>query len=137
MQTVLDIVFTFPRPAVPESKCRVRIFHENGGRPVVVTSHIPGSSGTSMTNVSEQVATELLRRFPECFGLTYCENFARLGIEPIWIEYYPKGCLDPDFEELIRSVTYCFKDGIFTNPHWTLTTLEDIKRQLSNGLSLE
>ncbi len=90
-----------------------------------------------MTNVSEQVATELLRRFPECFGLTYSENFAISGIEPIWIEYYPEKCMTDHFEDLIRSVTYCFEDGIFTNPRWTLVSLEDIKRQLSHGLSLE
>lgn len=137
MQILLDIIFAFPWPSVPGSKCRVRIFQTEGERPVVVASHIRGSSGTSMSNASEEVATELLHRFPECFGLACGANFADSSIEPIWIEYYPEGCLDSEFEALVHTVTYRYACNIFINPCWTLTTLDDVQIQLLHGLILD
>jgi|SRR5215204_346879 len=58
-------------------KCRIRIFQENGHKPVVICSQLPDNNNTSATNMAEYLAADVI----EGHGLS----------TPLaWIEHYPK-----------------------------------------------
>ena len=53
---------------VPEAVCWVRVFEEDGQTPVIVMSEIPHNVSTSITNMAELLAPELIQRhFPHRF----------------------------------------------------------------------
>jgi hypothetical protein len=43
--------------------CRIRIFEEEGQTPVVICSELPANDNTSVTNMAEYLAAEILARF--------------------------------------------------------------------------
>jgi hypothetical protein len=57
-------------------KCRIRIYQEEGQSPVVICSQLPDNPNTSVTNMAEYLAAEVIQ-----------EN--SLQIPLTWIEYYP------------------------------------------------
>jgi hypothetical protein len=63
-------------------RCRVVVFEPEGQRPAIVVSELADNPGTSVTNMAEVLAAELIaRHFPERVG------------EPdgvVWIERYPR-----------------------------------------------
>lgn len=65
-----------------ESRCRIRIYDPTpAGVPVVIATELDDNPGTSITNLAEQLAAEVLvRHLPH-----------RDGAEPplLWIEHYP------------------------------------------------
>jgi hypothetical protein len=65
----------------PEAICRLRIFQEPGRTPVVVCSELDENPSTSVTNMAEILAAEVIAQyFPTRFE----------ELEPvIWIEHYP------------------------------------------------
>lgn len=116
VQKVVDTVFVFPSPAVRGSKCRIRIFVEEDTQTVVIASQIPESAGTSITNMFEEVATEVWRASSEHFS----SIDLRSSSEPIWVQHYPAGSLHLENEELLHLVTFDQdRSGMFTHPHWT------------------
>jgi hypothetical protein len=58
-------------------KCRIRIYQEDGRAPVVVCSQLPDNHNTSVTNMVEYLAAEVI----EVHGLT---------TPLIWLEHYPE-----------------------------------------------
>ncbi len=58
-------------------KCRIRIYREDGESPVVVCSQLPDNDNTSVTNMAEYLAAEVIREH----GL----------LTPLaWVEHYPE-----------------------------------------------
>lgn len=126
MQKVLDTVFDFPLPSPPGSKCRLRIFCEEGGQTVVIASQIPGNRGISITNAIEEVATKVVRVYLECFS--------SLNREPIWVQHYPPGSLSLEKEDLVHLVTFNQLAGILTKPRWTRVTEDHAEASFFYGL---
>jgi len=73
--------------------CRVRVFEPAGRLPVIMVTELPENPNTSVTNIAEFLAAELLERhFPERVGMA----------EPIaMIEHYPpRGNAGDDFDRV-------------------------------------
>ncbi len=62
--------------------CRIRIYEQTGATPVVIASELAENTGTSITNMEEYLAAEIIsHHFPERFETE----------EPvIWVEQYPR-----------------------------------------------
>jgi hypothetical protein len=58
-------------------KCRIRIYQEDGHTPVVICSQPPDNENTSVTNIVEYLAAEII-------------NEHGLPTPLIWIEHYPE-----------------------------------------------
>ena len=58
-------------------KCRIRIYREDGQYPVVICSQLPDNYNTSVTNMAEYLAADVIRRHD-------------LHAPLIWIEHYPE-----------------------------------------------
>jgi hypothetical protein len=58
-------------------KCRIRIYREDGRAPIVICSQLPGNDNTSITNMAEYLAAEII----EEHGL-----FTPF----VWVEHYPE-----------------------------------------------
>ena len=58
-------------------RCRIRIYREEGEPPVIVCSQPADNSNTSVTNMAEYLAAEVIK------GHT-------LSMPLIWIEHYPE-----------------------------------------------
>ena len=43
-------------------KCRIRIYREDGQAPVVICSQLPDNDNTSITNMAEYLAAEVIRK---------------------------------------------------------------------------
>jgi hypothetical protein len=80
MALQLDSKHVYRGYSAPGAVCRIRIFDGVGGIPVVIASELDENNNTSITNLAEYVAAEVL--------LEYLSQ--RIGQdEPfIWIEHY-------------------------------------------------
>jgi hypothetical protein len=58
-------------------KCRIRIYREDGCDPVVICSQLPDNDNTSVTNMAEYLAAEVIEEHELATPLT-------------WIEHYPE-----------------------------------------------
>jgi hypothetical protein len=58
-------------------RCRIRIYQEEGQFPVVVCSQLPDNDNTSVTNMAEYLAAEVIGEHSLATPLT-------------WIEHYPE-----------------------------------------------
>jgi hypothetical protein len=58
-------------------KCRIRIYREDGHPPVVICSQLPDNDNTSVTNMAEFLAAEIIEEHSLPTPLN-------------WIEYYPE-----------------------------------------------
>ena len=58
-------------------KCRIRIHREDGHEPVVICSQLPDNGNTSVTNMAEYLAAEVIEEHGFSTPLT-------------WIEHYPE-----------------------------------------------
>jgi hypothetical protein len=58
-------------------KCRIRIFREEGQSPVVVCSQLPDNDNTSVTNMAEYLAAEVIEK-------------QVLPTPLVWVEHYPE-----------------------------------------------
>ena len=75
--------------------CRIRIYQREGALPVVVATELPNNPNTSITNMSERLAADVLRdHLPHRTGLDQ-QPF-------VWIEHYP----EDGFPERLSIVTY-------------------------------
>ena len=57
-------------------KCRIRIYRTHGDEPVVICSQLPENKNTSVTNMAEYLAAEVIEEHG-------------LATPLIWIEHYP------------------------------------------------
>jgi hypothetical protein len=58
-------------------KCRIRIYLEDGQATVVICSQLPDNDNTSVTNMAEYLAAEVLAEH-------------RLPTPLVWVEHYPE-----------------------------------------------
>ena len=58
-------------------KCRIRIYREDGQAPVVICSQLPDNDNTSVTNMAEYLAAEVIEGHS-------------LPVPVTWIEHYPE-----------------------------------------------
>jgi hypothetical protein len=58
-------------------RCRIRIYQEDGRAPVVICSQPPDNDNTSVTNMAEYLAAEVVREH-------------KLPTPLVWIEHYPE-----------------------------------------------
>ncbi len=58
-------------------KCRIRIFQEEGRDPVIICSQLPDNENTSVTNMAEYLAAEVIEEHS-------------LPTPRVWIEHYPE-----------------------------------------------
>jgi hypothetical protein len=58
-------------------RCRMRIYHEDGRAPVVICTQLPDNPNTSVTNMAEYLAAEVIEE--------HC-----LPTPLTWIEHYPE-----------------------------------------------
>jgi hypothetical protein len=58
-------------------KCRIRIYRENGRAPVVICSQLPDNENTSVTNMAEYLAAEVIEK-------------RDLPSPLVWVEHYPE-----------------------------------------------
>lgn len=85
--------------------CRIRVYERSNNAPVVIASELPENPGTSITNMCEFLAAEVIaKHLPAVFESTDPEPV-------IWIEQYPR---DPHNTKLPE-----FTKATFTNytPH--------------------
>ena len=70
-------------------KCRIRIYQEQGVSPVVICSQLPENKNTSVTNMAEYLAAEVIEEHGLATPLT-------------WIEHYPEHEGKPGEYSLVR-----------------------------------
>jgi len=58
-------------------KCRIRIYQEDGRAPVVICSQLPDNDNTSVTNLAEYLAAEVIEQHG-------------LPTPLVWVEHYPE-----------------------------------------------
>lgn len=87
--------------------CRVRVFEPPGRAPVIMVTELPENRNTSVTNLAEYLAAELLERhFPERVGLP----------EPVvWIEHYPPRGKDGDDFDRVEFADWRPRNERFNN----------------------
>ena len=57
-------------------RCRIRIYREDGQVPAVMCLQLPDNDNTSVTNMAEYLAVEVIEGY-------------RLPTPLVWVEYYP------------------------------------------------
>ncbi len=68
--------------------CRIRVYERHGCRPVVLATELPENENTSITNLAEQVAAEVM-------------SYYLGGRRPVWIEHYPVRRFRPETFHLV------------------------------------
>ena len=127
MIKVIDTKFAFPKPSVPGSFCRLRIYQQSDGLSVVLMSQIPGSRGRSITNAIEEVATQVMRDYQEYLSLP--------AQEVIWVQHYPPGSLSLETDDRVHLVMFDRStSGFLTNPCWTHVTKDHTEASILLGL---
>ena len=111
MIKVIDTKFAFPKPSLPGSFCRLRIYQQSDGLSVVLISQIPDQGRTSLTNAVEEIATAVIRHYKEDLG--------KGKQPPTWLQHFPIGSLRTETEHLFHIVTFCCPSpGLLVNPTW-------------------
>jgi hypothetical protein len=84
MQQTHDYLYTYPGyGAVPSGPCRVRIFEAPDENPVIICTQPLGMAGTSITNLAEYLAADLIaRHFPD--------RLDSIGQSVVWVEHYAR-----------------------------------------------
>ncbi|TAM77374.1 hypothetical protein EPN44_03425 [bacterium] len=82
MRLELDTIHEYQGLFGPGATCRIRIYRGGEGEtPVVVATDLPGSEGTAINNVAEQLAAEVL--------VEYLRDRLKEAEPFIWIEHFP------------------------------------------------
>ena len=71
------------------AKCRIRVYREAGQDPVVICSQLPENKNTSVTNMAEYLAAEVIEEHG-------------LATPLIWVEHYPEHRAKSDEYSLVR-----------------------------------
>jgi hypothetical protein len=91
------LVSDYIHPTPRDGRCRIRIYlpEDEQDAPVVICSELTNNEGTSVTHSTHQIAAEVIR-------------YHKLGVQPVWIEHYPKEATDGHSEtfELVVVSSY-------------------------------
>jgi|SRR5215212_5086726 len=63
-------------------KCRIRVYYEEGQDTVVICSQLPENKNTSVTNMAEYLAAEVIEEHGLATPLTWIENYPELRGRP-------------------------------------------------------
>jgi len=102
-------------------KCRIRIYQEDGHNPVVICSQLPENKNTSVTNMAEYLAAEMIEKH-------------RLPTPLLWVEHYRKHRGKPGEYSLVRFSNWELKEvclgGVWRyrvgSPRWSPLRREEI-----------
>lgn len=126
MKKTLDQTFPYRGYFGCESRCRLRVWQEDGKPPVVLFTELDENPGTSITNVIEDIAWEafkLLER-PEC-GIQVIEHYRDRGIV--------RG--KPMYKEEFDVVTFTQIASGFDDPCWRRISKEEMERIIDEALA--
>ncbi len=112
-------------------RCRIRIYREDGHAPVVICSQLPDNTNTSVTNMAEYLAAEIIEG-------------RSLPTPLVWIEHYPEhegevgeyslvGFSSWESEEACLGGVWRYQLG---SPRWTPLSLEGMETLLRSGISI-
>jgi hypothetical protein len=111
-------------------KCRIRIYQEDGQTPVVICSQLPDNHNTSVTNMAEYLAAEVIREQSLPTPLT-------------WIEHYPEHEREVGEYSLVRFTCWELKElcigGVWRQrigaPGWAPLCRKDVRMLIGEGTS--
>jgi hypothetical protein len=96
---------------------RIRIYHEDGRAPVVICSQLPDNDNTSVTNMAEYLAAEVMESHPDIFDPFSLGNIPGISYDKpfVWIEHYLDGARgtpsDPATFDLVQFAHYAPREG--------------------------
>jgi hypothetical protein len=108
--------------------CRVRIFEGQGAVPVIIATELPANENTSVTNMAEYLAAEILEQhLPHRIG----------SADPlIWIEHYPErrhgAKRAPEAYDLVRFERVT-PTNVWVGGHWRRSLGQPTWRHLEQG----
>lgn len=109
-------------------RCRIRIYRDNGQTPVVICSQLPENDNTSVTNMAEYLAAEVIREY-------------ELPTPLLWIEHYPEhegeieeyslvGFSSWELEEILLGGVWRIRVG---RPGWSHLDSKEVENMTSAG----
>jgi hypothetical protein len=107
-------------------KCRIRIYREEGRSPMVICSQLQDNDNTSVTNMAEYLAAEIIEAYS-------------LHSPLVWIEHYPEHKGETGEYSIVRfsswdPVEVCL-GGIWRcrvgSPAWSPLSAEEVKAMLA------
>lgn len=78
--------------------CRIRVYEEQGQKPVVICSQLPNNDNTSVTNVVEYLAAEIVEEF--------LPDLPDSAVPFLWVQHYPPESLPDYVSERFSLVTF-------------------------------
>jgi hypothetical protein len=102
-------------------KCRIRIYQEDGHEPIVICSQLPDNHNTSVTNMAEYLAADVIEELG-------------LSIPLVWVEHYAGHRGKPGEYSLIRFSSWVLEEvclgGVWRyrigSPRWSPLRHEEI-----------
>jgi hypothetical protein len=112
-------------------RCRIRIYQEGGRAPVVICTQLPDNDNTSVTNMAEYLAAEVI----EEHGLT---------TPLVWVEHYPEHEGEIGEYSLVRFSSWNPQEvciggvwrGKIGSPRWSPMDLEEVDTLLRGRTSV-
>ncbi len=103
-------------------KCRIRIYREESRAPVVICSQLPDDHNTSVTNMAEYLAAEVVEEHS-------------LSTPFLWVEHYPEHEGEIGEHSLVRFSSWNLREiclgGVWRykvgSPKWSPLTVEDLE----------
>ena len=111
-------------------KCRIRIYWEDGRALVVICSQLPDNDNTSVTNMAEYLAAEVIREHSLPTPLNWVEHYPEYEGEIG--EYSLVRFSDWELEEVCSGGVWRYRVG---TPRWSLVGLQGVEALL-DGKSL-
>jgi hypothetical protein len=110
-------------------KCRIRIYQEDGGAPVVICSQLPDNYNTSVTNMAEYLAAEVVEEHSLPTPLAWIEHYpeheGEIG------EYSSVTFSNWQLEEICLGGVWRYRVG---SPAWSALSAEEVGALLSRDL---
>ena len=138
MPPVIDTRHTFHGLLTPGGVCRIRVYRPAGFPPVVIATELPENMNTSITNIVEQLAAEVLVR--------YLEDWVGQERPLVWIEHYPGsvsgGVRETDTYDLVTFADYHVRRERavgrwrvrFGDPDWRRLSREQVEQLIGEPL---
>ena len=104
-------------------RCRIRIYREDGCAPVVICSQLPDNDNTSVTNMAEYLAAEVIEK-------------RDLPTPLAWVEHYPEHEGEIGEYSLVKFSRWEVREGILGGaqrirvgtPYWSHLTSKEVDR---------
>jgi len=111
-------------------KCRIRIYHEDGRAPIVICSQLPDNDNTSVTNMAEYLAAEVVEECSLPTPLTWIEHYPEHegGIGEYSLVWF-SSC---ELEEVCLGDVWRFRIG---SPAWSSLGAKEVSSLVREGVS--